>query len=86
MGLARTFGGLLIGHVLVTSPFVLATVSASLARFREGLQLQDFVGFRFSMVREVHGWRSEESFLRHRELEPEGHVSDGARGRLLPAA
>ena len=30
IGLARTFGGLLIGHVLVTCPFVIATVSASL--------------------------------------------------------
>ena len=30
IGLARTFCGLLIGHVLVTAPFVLATVSASL--------------------------------------------------------
>jgi putative spermidine/putrescine transport system permease protein len=28
IGLARTFGGLLVGHVLVTTPFVLATVSA----------------------------------------------------------
>ncbi len=27
-----------------------------------------------------------EPFLRYRQLEPEGHVSDGARGRLLPSA
>lgn len=33
IGLAHTFGGLLIGHVLVTCPFVIATVSASLVGF-----------------------------------------------------
>ena len=38
IGLARTFGGLLIGHVLVTSPFVLATVSASLVGFDISLE------------------------------------------------
>lgn len=29
IGLARTFGGLLIGHVLVTCPFVIAAMTAS---------------------------------------------------------
>ena len=38
IGLARTFGGLLIGHVLVTSPFVLAAVSASLVGFDISLE------------------------------------------------
>ena len=38
IGLARTFGGLLVGHVLVTSPFVLATVSASLVGFDISLE------------------------------------------------
>jgi putative spermidine/putrescine transport system permease protein len=38
IGLARTFGGLLIGHVLVTSPFVIATVSASLIGFDLSLE------------------------------------------------
>jgi putative spermidine/putrescine transport system permease protein len=38
IGLARTFGGLLIGHVLVTSPFVLATVSAALVGFDVSLE------------------------------------------------
>src|SRR6185437_7660731 len=38
IGLARTFGGLLIGHVLVTSPFVLVTVSASLVGFDLSLE------------------------------------------------
>jgi putative spermidine/putrescine transport system permease protein len=38
IGLARTFGGLLVGHVLVTSPFVLATVSASLVGFDVSLE------------------------------------------------
>jgi len=38
IGLARTFVGLLIGHVLVTSPFVLATVSASLVGFDISLE------------------------------------------------
>jgi putative spermidine/putrescine transport system permease protein len=33
IGLARTFGGLLVGHVLVTCPFVIATVTASLVGF-----------------------------------------------------
>jgi putative spermidine/putrescine transport system permease protein len=38
IGLARTFGGLLVGHVLVTAPFVLATVSASLVGFDTSLE------------------------------------------------
>ena len=38
IGLARTFGGLLIGHVLVTCPFVIATVSASLVGFDLSLE------------------------------------------------
>jgi putative spermidine/putrescine transport system permease protein len=38
IGLARTFGGLLIGHVLVTSPFVIATVTASLVGFDVSLE------------------------------------------------
>jgi putative spermidine/putrescine transport system permease protein len=38
IGLARTFGGLLIGHVLVTCPFVIATVSASLIGFDISLE------------------------------------------------
>jgi putative spermidine/putrescine transport system permease protein len=38
IGLARTFGGLLIGHVLVTCPFVIATVSASLIGFDRSLE------------------------------------------------
>jgi putative spermidine/putrescine transport system permease protein len=38
IGLARTFGGLLVGHVLVTTPFVLATVSASLVGFDISLE------------------------------------------------
>lgn len=38
IGLARTFGGLLIGHVLVTCPFVIATVSASLVGFDISLE------------------------------------------------
>jgi putative spermidine/putrescine transport system permease protein len=33
IGMARTFGGLLVGHVLVTCPFVIATVTASLVGF-----------------------------------------------------
>lgn len=37
-GLARTFPGLLIGHVLVTMPFVVATVSASLVDFDPSLE------------------------------------------------
>ncbi|PZQ48940.1 MAG: ABC transporter permease [Rhodovulum sulfidophilum] len=36
--LARTFPGLLIGHVLVTMPFVIATVSASLVDFDPSLE------------------------------------------------
>lgn len=36
--LARTFPGLLIGHVLVTMPFVIATVSASLVDFDPNLE------------------------------------------------
>ena len=38
IGLARTFGGLLVGHVLVTCPFVIATVSASLVSFDLSLE------------------------------------------------
>jgi putative spermidine/putrescine transport system permease protein len=38
IGLARTFGGLLIGHVLVTCPFVIATVTASLVGFDPSLE------------------------------------------------
>jgi putative spermidine/putrescine transport system permease protein len=38
VGLARSFGGLLIGHVLVTCPFVIATVSASLVGFDLSLE------------------------------------------------
>jgi putative spermidine/putrescine transport system permease protein len=38
IGLARTFLGLLIGHVLVTVPFVIATVSASLVGFDLSLE------------------------------------------------
>lgn len=33
IGLARSFGGLLIGHVLVTMPFVIATITASMVDF-----------------------------------------------------
>jgi putative spermidine/putrescine transport system permease protein len=33
LGLMRTFAGLVLGHVLVTMPFVIGTVSAALARF-----------------------------------------------------
>lgn len=33
VGLARSFGGLLIGHVLVTMPFVIATITASMVDF-----------------------------------------------------
>lgn len=38
IGLARTFWGLLVGHVLVTCPFVIATVSASLVGFDQSLE------------------------------------------------
>ena len=38
IGLARSFGGLLVGHVLVTAPFVLAAVSASLVGFDLALE------------------------------------------------
>lgn len=37
-GLARSFPGLLIGHVLVTMPFVIATVSAALVDFDPSLE------------------------------------------------
>ena len=36
--LARTFGGMMIGHVMVTCPFVIATVSASLFGFDRSLE------------------------------------------------
>ncbi len=38
MGLFRTFAGLLLAHVLVTLPFVIATVGAALARFDRSLE------------------------------------------------
>lgn len=38
IGLTRTFVGLLIGHVLVTCPFVIATVTASLVGFDRSLE------------------------------------------------
>ncbi len=38
IGLARSFGGLLIGHVLVTCPFVIATVTASMVGFDLSLE------------------------------------------------
>lgn len=38
LGLLRSYWGLVLGHVLVTIPFVLATVSASLARFDPALE------------------------------------------------
>lgn len=38
MGLFRTFPGLLLAHVLVTLPFVFATVAAALARFDQSLE------------------------------------------------
>jgi putative spermidine/putrescine transport system permease protein len=38
IGLSRTVGGMLIGHVLVTSPFVIATVTASLVGFDISLE------------------------------------------------
>jgi putative spermidine/putrescine transport system permease protein len=37
-GLSRTFTGLLVGHVLVTMPFVIATVSASLVDLDPALE------------------------------------------------
>lgn len=38
LGLARSFWGLLIGHVLVTMPFVIATITASLVDFDLSLE------------------------------------------------
>ncbi len=38
IGLARTFAGLLVGHVLVTCPFVIAAVTASLVGFDLSLE------------------------------------------------
>ena len=38
LGLFRSFWGLVIGHVLVTMPFVIGTVGASLARFDLSLE------------------------------------------------
>jgi putative spermidine/putrescine transport system permease protein len=38
LGLARSFGGLLVGHVLVTCPFVIATVTAALTGFDLSLE------------------------------------------------
>jgi putative spermidine/putrescine transport system permease protein len=38
VGLARTMPGLLIGHILVTCPFVIATVTASLVGFDRSLE------------------------------------------------
>jgi len=38
MGLARSFPGLLAGHVLVTCPFVIATVTASLVGFDRSME------------------------------------------------
>ncbi|WP_454854117.1 ABC transporter permease [Rhizobium binxianense] len=38
IGLARTMGGLLIGHVIVTCPFVIATVTAALVGFDRSLE------------------------------------------------
>jgi putative spermidine/putrescine transport system permease protein len=37
-GLSRTFGGMLVGHILVTMPFVIGTVSASLYGFDRSLE------------------------------------------------
>lgn len=37
-GLSRTFGGMLIGHLLVTMPFVIGTVSAALYGFDRSLE------------------------------------------------
>ena len=58
----------------------------SAAELREGLQLQDRVGLVFPLVREIRRRRTEEPALRDRQLESQGHVPDGARRRLLPAA
>lgn len=38
LGLSRTFGGMLVGHILVTMPFVIGTVSASLYGFDRSLE------------------------------------------------
>ena len=38
LGLSRTFGGMLIGHILVTMPFVIGTVSAALYGFDLSLE------------------------------------------------
>jgi putative spermidine/putrescine transport system permease protein len=38
IGLARTMGGLLVGHVIVTCPFVIATVTAALVGFDRSLE------------------------------------------------
>ena len=38
IGLARTYGGLLLGHVVVTVPWVIATVSAALYHFDTSLE------------------------------------------------
>ncbi len=38
IGLARTMTGLLVGHILVTCPFVIATVTASLVGFDRSLE------------------------------------------------
>lgn len=38
IGLARTFAGLLVGHILVTCPFVIAAVTASLVGFDLSLE------------------------------------------------
>jgi putative spermidine/putrescine transport system permease protein len=38
IGLARTLPGLLVGHVIVTCPFVIATVTASLVGFDRSLE------------------------------------------------
>lgn len=37
-GLSRTFGGMLVGHILVTMPFVIGTVSAALYGFDRSLE------------------------------------------------
>lgn len=37
-GLSRTFGGMLVGHILVTMPFVVGTVSAALYGFDRSLE------------------------------------------------
>lgn len=38
LGLSRTFGGMLVGHILVTMPFVIGTVSAALYGFDRSLE------------------------------------------------